>query len=151
MINVLFVCYGNICRSPMGEFILKDLVKKNKIEDKFKIESAGTSDEEEGNSIYYLAKQKLQEHNISCNGKIAKRLNKKDYEKYDYILAMEQSNIIDINRIFCKDLKGKVYRLLDFTKNPRDIEDPWYSRNFDKTYNEILEGCTAFIEYISKL
>lgn len=150
MINVLFVCYGNICRSPMGEFILKDLVKKNNIENKFKIESAGTSAEELGNPVYYLAREKLQQHNISCNGKVARQLNKNDYEKYDYILAMEDSNVIDISRIFNKDIEGKVYRFLDFTENPRNIDDPWYTRNFDKAYNEILEGCIAFIKYINE-
>lgn len=150
MTKVLFVCYGNICRSPMGEFILKDLVKKNNIENEFKIESAGTSSEELGNPVYYLAKDKLQEYNISCDGKVARKLNKNDYENYDYILAMEDSNVRDINRIFNKDIEGKVYRLLDFTQNPRNIDDPWYTRNFDRAYNEILEGCRAFIKYINE-
>ena len=150
MIKVLFVCYGNICRSPMGEFILKDLVKKENLENKFEIASAGTSSEELGNPVYYLAKEKLLEHNISCEGKTARKLKVEDYEYYDYILAMESSNIRDIKRMFNKNVERKVYRLLDFTYNSRDIDDPWYTRDFDRAYKEILEGCEAFLKYIKE-
>ena len=134
----------------MGEFILKELVKKENMENKFKIESAGTSTEELGNPVYYLAKEKLKEKGISCEGKFARKLEKCDFEKYNYILAMEETNIEDIKTIFNKNIEGKVYRLLDFSQKPGDIEDPWYSRNFEKTYNEILEGCKAFIKYIKE-
>ena len=150
MIKVLFVCFGNICRSPMGEFILKDLVKKENLENKFEIASAGTSSEEFGNPVYYLAKEKLLEHNITCDGKVARKIRLEDYLYYDYILAMENSNIRDINRIFNKNLEGKVYRLLDFINNPRDIDDPWYTRNFDKAYQEIFEGCEAFLKCVKE-
>ena len=150
MIKVLFVCYGNICRSPMGEFILKDLVKKENLENKFEIASAGTSSEELGNPVYYLAKEKLLEYNITCEGKVARKLKVEDYEYYDYILAMESSNIRDIERILNKNVEGKVYRLLDFTNNPRDIDDPWYTRDFDASYNEIQKGCEAFLKYIKE-
>ena len=148
MIKVLFVCLGNICRSPMAEFLFKDLVKKRNIEDKFYIESAATSNEEEGNPVYYLAQEKLAELGISTKGKVARQLSKYDYEKFDYILGMEESNIRNIIKIVGNDDKNKVCRLLDFSKNPRDIADPWYTGNFDKTYKDIMEGLVAFIKYL---
>lgn len=150
MIRVLFVCLGNICRSPMAEFLFKDIVKKRGMQDKFLIESAATSSEEEGNPVYCKAQAKLAELGISTRGKVARQLRKNDYEKFDYILGMEESNIKNIIRIIGKDDKNKVYRLLDFSKNPRDIADPWYTGKFDKTYIDIMEGLEAFIEYLEK-
>ena len=138
MIKVLFVCLGNICRSPMAEFILKDLVKKNNIDNNFLIESAGTSNEELGNPVHYGTRNKLAEVGISTAGKFARQLRKEDYENYDYILAMETSNVRSIYRILGEDKYNKVFRLLDFSNNPRDIADPWYTGNFDVTYDDIL-------------
>lgn len=149
MIKVLFVCLGNICRSPMAEFLLKDMVKKRNIEDKFIIESAGTSNEEEGNPVHYGTKRKLSELGISTDGKYARKLVKNDYEKYDYILAMEERNVKDAIKILGGDTENKVNRLLDFSKNPRDIADPWYTGNFDETYNDIMEGLEAFLKYLN--
>jgi protein-tyrosine phosphatase len=146
MIKILFICHGNICRSTMAEFIMKDLVKKSHREQDFYIASAATSTEEIGNPVYYAAKQKLAEHGISCEGKRAVQITKKDYAQYDYILAMEEYNIRNMMRILKSDPEGKVHRLLDFTDNPRDIADPWYSRNFDLAYEEILEGCKDLLE-----
>jgi protein-tyrosine phosphatase len=130
----------------MAEFIMKDLVKKSHREQDFFIASAATSTEEIGNPVYYAAKQKLAEHGISCEGKRAVQITKKDYAQYDYILAMEEYNIRNMMRILKSDPEGKVHRLLDFTDNPRDIADPWYSRNFDLAYEEILEGCKVLLE-----
>jgi protein-tyrosine phosphatase len=130
----------------MAEFIMKDLVKKSHREQDYYIASAATSTEEIGNPVYYAAKQKLAEHGISCEGKRAVQITKKDYDQYDYILAMEEYNIRNMMRILKSDPEGKVHRLLDFTDNPRDIDDPWYSRNFDLAYEEILEGCKALLE-----
>lgn len=146
MIKVLFVCLGNICRSPMGEFILKDLVKKEGIKAQFEIASCGTSSEELGNPVYYLAKEKLIEHGISCENKVARKITKEDIEYYDYILTMETSNRKAIERIYGKS--EKIYRLLDFTSKPKDIEDPWCTRDFDTAYEEILEGCKDFLRYV---
>lgn len=148
MIKVLFVCFGNICRSPMGEFILKDMVKKENLENNFEIASAGTSDEEIGNSVYYLAKKKLNEYGISCKEKVARQLQEKDLFYYDYILAMETSNVKEIERIGKGKKMINVFRLLDFANENKDIEDPWYTRDFEASYKDIKKGCEYFLEYL---
>ncbi len=148
MTKVLFVCLGNICRSPMAELMFKDMIKKKGLETHFFIESAGTSNEEQGNPVYPPAVKKLKEFGISASGKYARQLTKSDYDKYDYILAMENSNIINIKRILGNDTNKKIFRLLDFSDNPRDIADPWYTGNFDITYNDIKEGLEAFSRYL---
>lgn len=145
MKKVLFVCLGNICRSPMAEFVLKDMVKNKGIEKEFYIESAGTSSEESGNPVHYGTRQKLQEVGISVEGKYARKLKREDYEKFDYIIGMEEYNISCILRIVGEDTERKVCRLLDYSDNPRDIADPWYTHNFDITYDDIVEGCEGFL------
>ena len=149
MIRIKFVCLGNICRSPMAEFVLKDLVKKQNLESEFYISSSATSSEEIGNGVHYGTIRKLNQEKIPVEDRVAKKLKKEDYDKYDYIIGMEKSNIINILRIIGNDKNQKVYRLLDFTNNPRDIADPWYTGNFDKAYEEILEGCKALIKKIN--
>ena len=152
MIKILFICHGNICRSPMAEFILKDMVKKRGFADNFFIASAATSTEEIyhgiGNPVYPPAKAELKKHGISCEGKRAVQLTKEDYEKYDYLLGMDSCNMKNMLRILGGDPKKKVKRLLDFTKEPRDIPDPWYSGKFDATYRDVRQGCEAFLEFI---
>jgi protein-tyrosine phosphatase len=148
MKKILFVCLGNICRSPMAEFMLKDMLKKKNIDNLFLVESRATCSEEIGNPVYYAAKEKLLEYNILAEGKTAKKLEKSDYDNFDYIIGMEESNIRDIIRIIGNDYDQKVYRLLDFSDNPRDISDPWYTRDFDKAYEDILEGLNSFLEKI---
>lgn len=148
MIKVLFVCHGNICRSPMAEFILKKLVKEQGIEQEFLIASRATSSEEIGNPVYYLAKEKLRDVGISSEGKQAQKLKPEDYDQYDYIIGMDAENIREMKRIFGKT--DKIYKLLDFTETKKDIADPWYTRDFETTYQEIVKGCLGFLDFIQK-
>ncbi len=148
MIKVLFICHGNICRSPMAEFVFKDMVKKQGLEKDFYIASAATSMEEIGNPVHYGTRNKLRQYNISTSGKYAVRLERSDYNKYDYLIGMEQVNVRNILRIVGDDPQGKVTRLLDYSDRPRDIADPWYTGNFDLTYDEVLEGCEALLQHI---
>lgn len=148
MIKVMFVCLGNICRSPMAEFVLKDIVKKQGLGKNFYIKSSATSNEEIGNDIHYGTRNKLMQKGIPFEKRKATRLMPEDYNKYDYIIGMEKSNIRNIKRIVGNDIEHKIYRLLDYSDNPRDIADPWYTGNFEITYNDIVEGCNAFIKYL---
>ena len=150
MIKVLFICHGNICRSTMAEYVMKDLVKKANLESSFYIDSAGTSNEEDGNPVHYGTVQKLKECGISTEGKYATLMTKKDYEKYDYLIGMEQRNVKNMLRILGGDPEQKVYRLLDFSESPRDIADPWYTGNFDRTYEDIYEGCQGLLEEVTR-
>lgn len=150
MIKVLFVCHGNICRSPMAEFLLKDMIKKEGLADRFVIASAGTSREEIGNPVHQGTRKKLAQDHISVAGKYAVQLTKEDYEKYDLILGMDRANISNILRIIGSDPQEKVHRLLDFTELPRDIADPWYTGDFEITYVEIKAGCAALLKHLRR-
>jgi len=150
MKKILFVCHGNICRSPMAEFVFRDMVKKQGISSEFIIGSAATSSEELGNPPHRGTKEKLREAGIRTDGKYAVRLEPRDYQKYDYLIGMDKRNIINMNRICGGDPEHKIQRLLDFTNHPGDIADPWYSGNFDVTYREVLEGCRALLLYIQQ-
>lgn len=150
MIKICFVCLGNICRSPMAEFIMKDKIKKNNLQAKFFIESKGTSYEEEGNDTYPNVKRLLEEKGISYTKRCATTLVKSDYEKYDYFIGMDQNNIRNMKYLFNNDPNSKVYKLLDFTELKKDVEDPWYTRNFEKVYQEIEIGCDELIKYLIK-
>ncbi|NBK96640.1 MAG: low molecular weight phosphotyrosine protein phosphatase [Erysipelotrichia bacterium] len=148
MIKILFVCHGNICRSPMAEFVFKDMIKKQGIENEFYVASAATSREEIGNPVHYGTRQKLASYHISTTGKTAVQMSKQDYDAYDYLIGMESVNIRNMLKIVKADPQAKIHRLLDYTKNPRDIDDPWYTGNFDKTYDDIKEGCFALLAKI---
>lgn len=148
MIKVMFVCLGNICRSPMAEFVFRDLVKKEGLSDFFYISSCATSTEEIGNQVHPGTKRKLKDYGISTEGKRAIQIQKKDYESYDYLIAMEQRNISNMKRILGQDPENKIHRLLDFAQNPRDIADPWYTGDFDKTFEDVLEGCKELLKFI---
>lgn len=152
MTKVLFVCLGNICRSPMAEFVFKDIVKKRGLEQEFLIESKATSDYNEINEIgmHSDVKNILEEKRIPYQKHKSRQLKKEDYEKFDYILGMEAENIKNIFKIVGEDFQNKVFRLLDFTEKPKDIIDPWYYGNFDKTYEDIVMGCEAFLNFIEK-
>lgn len=150
MIRVLFICHGNICRSPMAEFVLKDMVKKAGIEQQFHIESAATSTEEIGNPVHYGTREQLQKVGISVAGKYSTQLKKSDYSKYDYLIGMDQNNIRNMHRMLGGDPENKINKLLDFTDNPGDIADPWYTGNFDLTYHDVCRGCEKLLENIKQ-
>ena len=150
MIKVLFICHGNICRSPMAEFILKDMVSTRGIADRFHIESAATNYEEINNPVYPPAKAELARHGISCKGKRARKLLERDFEEFDYLIAMESFNLRNMHREFGGKLTEKVSLLLDYTDMPEDIADPWYTGAFDVTYNEIVFGCEGFLRYLEE-
>ncbi|MCD7832942.1 MAG: low molecular weight phosphotyrosine protein phosphatase [Lachnospiraceae bacterium] len=148
MIKILFVCWGNICRSPMAEFIMKDMVERRGLADEFLIESAAHTSEEIGNPVYPPARRELARHGISCAGKKARKMTAGDYAKYDWILGMEDLNLGYMLRILGGDPEHKVRRLLDFSDRPRDIADPWYTGEFGRTYTDIVEGCEALLDYL---
>lgn len=141
MIKVLFVCHGNICRSPMAEFIFKDLVKEDDKE--FHIESRATSREEIGNPVYPPAKRKLKEYGILCDGKVAKQITKEDYEKFDYIICMDNNNLRNIRYVVGEDTYNKISLLMEWTGEKKEVSDPWYTGDFETAYHDILKGCKA--------
>lgn len=153
MIKILFVCHGNICRSPIAEFVMKDLVARAGLSEQFCIASAATSTEEiwngVGNPVYPPARAKLAEHGIDCGGKRAVQLNRADYNKYDYLIGMDGANIRNMLRILGGDPEGRVYKLLSFAGSERDISDPWYTGDFEATYRDVSEGCRALLEKLS--
>lgn len=148
MIKVMFVCLGNICRSPMAEFVFKDYVRKQGKENEFYIESSATSNEEYGNPVHRGTVRKLNEEGIPMTPRFARKLKREDYQKFDFILGMEERNIDSILGIVGDDSDNKVCRLLDYSDNPRDIADPWYTGNFDITYDDVVEGCKFFYNYL---
>ena len=149
-IKVLFICHGNICRSPMAEFVLKDITQKENLSNSFYIASAATSTEEIGNPVHHGTRNKLREVGISTAGKYAVQMKKSDYAKYDYLIGMDAWNIRNMNRIAGHDSEHKICRLLDFSEHPRDIADPWYTGDFETTYSDIVEGCRAFLETLRR-
>lgn len=151
MKSILFVCHGNICRSPMAEFVMKDLVEKAGLTDKFHIESAATSTEEIGNEVYPPAKRKLAQYGITCKGKTARQMTCSDYQRFDLLIGMDEYNIRNMNRICGGDPERKIHKLLDFTARRGDVADPWYTRDFDATWRDVTEGCQCLMESLKPL
>ncbi len=154
MKRIMFVCHGNICRSPMAEFIFKKMLSEKGISETFTVASSATSTEEiwgdVGNPVYPPAKKELQKHGISCEGKRAVQLKRSDYEKYDYFIAMDSMNVRNIMRIFGSDKDSKVSKLMDYTEQKGDVADPWYSGRFDVAYNDIERGCRALLKELTE-
>lgn len=144
----MFVCLGNICRSPMAERVMSKMIKDKRLDDRIKVASSATSFEETGNPIYPPAQRKLKEEGVEVLAHKARRITPHDAQEYDYIVAMEERNVRAIKQIVGDT--GNVYRLLDFSSNPRDIADPWWTGNFDVTYDDIVEGCECLLKYIEK-
>lgn len=147
-IRVLFVCHGNICRSTMAEFLMKDMVSKLGREADFYIESAATSREEIGNDIHRGTKAKLREVGVPFTRHAARQVTKADYDRFDYLIVMDQENIRGMNRIIGSDPENKIYKLLEFAGKDRDIADPWYTGNFDDTYDDIMEGLAGLLSHL---
>jgi len=149
MTKILFICHGNICRSPMAEFVMKDLVQKAGLAEDFYIESAATSTEELGNEVYPPARRKLAEHGISCKGKVARQMNRRDYDRFDLLIGMDSWNIRNMMAICGGDPEEKIHQLLDFTNRPGDVADPWYTRDFEATWRDVLEGCQCLLKQLT--
>ena len=149
MTKILFICHGNICRSPMAEFVMKDLVRKAGLEESFYIESAATSREELGNPVYPPARRKLAEHGISCHGKTARQLTREDYQSFDLLVGMDWANLRNMERICGGDPQGKLHLLLDYTARPGQVADPWYTGDFDATWRDVLEGCQGLLAQLA--
>lgn len=146
MTKILFICHGNICRSPMAEFVMKDLAEKAGRAGESCIASAATSTEEIGSPVYPPARRKLAEHGIVCDGHSARQLVRADYEVYDLLIGMDSTNLRNMRCICGGDPEGKLHLLLDFTARPGDVDDPWYTRDFEATWQDVLAGCSALLE-----
>lgn len=154
MIKILFICHGNICRSPIAEFVLKDLVAKRGLADRFFIASAATSSEEiwngVGNPVYPPARAILKAHGIDCGGKRAVQLTRADYDRYDFLIGMDSANMRNMQRILGPDREGKIYKMGFFGGFDRDVADPWYTGDFEATYRDVLAGCEGFLTYLEQ-
>ena len=150
MIKILFDCHGNICRSPMAEFVMKDLVRKAGLENRFLIASKAARRDELGNDTHYGTKAKLRQMGVPFAKRRATLLDRSDYDAYDYLIGMDEENMRDMLRLFGGDPNGKIYKLLRFADEDRDVADPWYTGNFDETYEDVLKGCTALLRMIGK-
>lgn len=150
MTRILFVCHGNICRSPMAEYVMKELVRKAGREEEFEIASAATSREEIGNPVYPPARRKLAEHGIACDGHAARQMTERDYSRYDYLIGMDSANRRNMQRICGGDPKGKISLLMEHTNRPSDVADPWYTGDFEATWRDVLSGCQALLEEITR-
>lgn len=148
--KILFVCHGNICRSPMAEFIFKKMLAERGLSDRFSAESRATSAEELGNPVYPPARRELLRHGIGCDGKYAVQLTGSDYGKYDLLIGMDSANIRNMHRLFSGDPCGKIRKLMDYTARGGDVADPWYSGDFEVTYKDVSEGCAALLESLLK-
>lgn len=153
MTKIMFVCYGNICRSPMAEFVFKDMIAKRGLIDQFTVRSSATSAEEiqggVGKTVYPPAKAELAAHGISCDGKRAVQLCRADYDKYDLFIGMDSNNIADMTRILNGDPEGKIRKLMNYTARGGDVADPWYTERFDIAYKDIYDGCAALLEALT--
>lgn len=149
-IALLMVCHGNICRSPMAEFVLKDMVKKAGLADRFEIASAATSTEEIGNPVHRGTREKLRQVGISVAGKTAVQLRKSDYDKYDYLIGMDEWNIRNMLRMLGGDPEGKIHKLLEFAGSRRDVADPWYTGDFETTYQDVVTGCKELMKMLKE-
>ena len=150
MTKILFVCHGNICRSPAAEFVFKDMLRRAGLSAEFQVDSAATSSEELGNPVYPPMRRVLSEHGLSCAGKTARKLRRSDYDAYDYLIGMDEENLWNMRRLFHGDAEGKLHSLMEYTAHPEDtIADPWYTRDFERAYQDIEEACRGLLEALT--
>ena len=149
MKKILFICHGNICRSPLAEFVFIDLAERAGVSDRFRAASAATSTEELGNPVYPPMRKVMAAHGLDPTGKRARQMTRADYDAYDLLIGMDDWNLRNIRRITGGDPDGKIFRLLDFTDRPREVDDPWYTREFERCYDEIREGCEALLRHLT--
>ena len=149
MIRILFVCHGNICRSPMAEFVMKELARQAGRQQDIFVESAATSTEEIGNPVYPPARRKLEEHGLSCVGKTARQMTRQDGGYYDLLIGMDTANLRTMRRICGKEAQGKLRLLMDYTPRPRSVADPWYTGDFETTWRDVTEGCAALLSALT--
>ena len=149
MKKILFICHGNICRSTMAEYVMKHLVKNAGLEEEFFIDSAATSDEEIGNGVHYGTRRKLAEMGVPCGDHRSRQVTWKDYERFDRIIGMDNANIRNLRRMLKGDPEGKISMMLDYTNRPGEVADPWYTGDFDATWEDVLEGCTGLLEQLN--
>ena len=150
MVKILFVCHGNICRSPMAEFVMKDMVRKAGLENEIRISSAGTSAEELGNPVYSPVRRLLTEHGIDCAGKMARRMIPGDYGAYDLLIGMDEANLRNMRRLCGGDPEGKIHRLLEYTGRQGEVADPWYTRDFEATWRDVNDGCRGLLDLLMR-
>ena len=150
MIKILFVCHGNICRSPMAEFVMKDMVQAAGLQDEIYVESAATSTEEIGNPVYPPARRKLAEHGIGCAGKTARQLKRQDYETFDLLIGMDSANLSNMRRMCGGDEENKIHAMMDYTDRPGEVADPWYTGNFEDTWRDVNAGCRGLLEQLKR-
>lgn len=148
MTRILFVCLGNICRSPMAEYVMRDLVRQAGLEDQIQVASAATSREELGNPVYPPARRKLAEHGIACQGHAAHQMTAADYDRFDLLIGMDQNNLRNMNRICGGDPQHKLRMLMDYTDRPGEVADPWYTGDFERTWQDVLAGCQGLLEQL---
>ena len=149
MIKILFICHGNICRSPMAEFVMRDLVERAGLADRFQIASAATSTEEIGRPVYPPARRELARHGIGCEGKRARQLQQEDYERWDLLIGMDRANLQGMRRICGGDRQEKLHLLMDYTARPGEVADPWYTGDFEATWKDVREGCTGLFQALT--
>ena len=149
MIKVLFICHGNICRSPLAEFVMKEMVRRAGREAEFQIASAATSTEELGNPVYPPVRRLLAAHGIDCSGKTARQLRRSDYDDYDLLIGMDDANLRNMQRICGGDPERKIHLLLDYTDHPGSVADPWYTRDFEATWRDVNDGCSALLDRLT--
>lgn len=148
MTKILFVCHGNICRSPMAEFVMRDLLAKAGLDRQVVVASAATSAEELGNPVHPGTRKKLEEHGMSCGGKTARRLTRTDYAQYDWLIGMDAANLRNMRAMLGGDPEGKMALLLSFCGETADVADPWFTGDFDRTWQDVFRGCQALLAHI---